>query len=237
VGEDILKTTEAINACLREKLQRAGCVQGHFTCESGGGTGLLLTLNGQRENQEKPMFFWDLEARIKPLAWQYLELHEPALAGFSVHIQLAIDSFEYTPLTQELYRQRKKEEADENERTAQAYKLEQKRLLATQTTPYGNALARRVADRLQMGERIGYLHRDYCGTGFEINAAGEFCYVELWDGGSITPALATFPTLEAFVAWLGKQSDASMARLDAPDPFYWGNQVINRLRLEEFLAS
>jgi hypothetical protein len=221
VDENILKTAEAINAYLREKLERARCVQGHFACETGG-SGFLLTMNGQRENEDKSIFFWDWEAGIKPLARQYLELHDPALAGFSIDIILGADSFNYTPLTQERYHQRKNEEAMENEKTAQASKLEQKNLLAAQTTPYGHALARRVADKLQSGGSLGYSHRDYCGTGLEVNAAGEFCYVELWDGGGIAPVLASFPTLETFVVWLEAQSDASLARLDSPDSFYLG---------------
>jgi hypothetical protein len=89
-------------------------------------------------------------------------------------------------------------------------------------------MAENVADAL-LHDHVGYSHRDYCGMGLE-HRDGIYKYGELHDGYLIEPVLQ-WETKEAFVNWLAEQSDASLARLEEQDPWYWGNQTINRVRL------
>lgn len=103
--------------------------------------------------------------------------------------------------------------------------------LASDTLPFGEALATAVAGKLRTGTSIGYAHRDYCGTGLDYNE-GHYRYGEIWDG-YLEPAL-TFTGQQDFIIWLAAQSTESLARLD-DDAFYRGNQVITRERLEDFL--
>jgi hypothetical protein len=101
------------------------------------------------------------------------------------------------------------------------------------TDQYGKDLAEKVATALLRGS-IGYGHRDYCGMGLEYRD-GLYCYGSLWDG-YMGEEVKHWSSKEAFVNWLSQQSDASMARLEEKDPFFWGNQTISRGRLEEFVA-
>jgi hypothetical protein len=109
------------------------------------------------------------------------------------------------------------------------HKFELRKALAQQTEKFGLALAGKVAATL-LNYSLGYGHRDYCGMGLEYRE-GVYRYGELWDGYMMEPLLK-WSSKEDFINWLAQQSDASLARLEAKDSFYWGNQTITRQRLK-----
>src|SRR5687768_16663732 len=95
-------------------------------------------------------------------------------------------------------------------------------------TPYGAALAERVADHLAAGKDIAYFHRDGCGKGL-FYATGEFLYGSVHDGCLWDDHPDRFSSREAFVAWLSQQTDETL--------FNGGNQPITRARLEAELSE
>jgi hypothetical protein len=114
------------------------------------------------------------------------------------------------------------------------------------STPYGEALASRVADRLECGDALSYRHREYCGVGLRF-VEPQFIYGEAFDGVVLTPddlrASGTNPaniehvvfnSRTAFVTWLAAQSDESLSGNDSPSEWLRGNQRITRARLESF---
>lgn len=101
-----------------------------------------------------------------------------------------------------------------------------------QTDPVGNELAEQVAIALQ-ANWLAYGHRDYCGMGLDYQE-GVYRYGEVWDG--YLEEKIRFTDRDQFIHWLANQSDASLARLEDKDSFYWGNQTITRQRLKEFVV-
>jgi hypothetical protein len=108
------------------------------------------------------------------------------------------------------------------------------------TEPYGPGLANKVADLLERGQSILYVHKEYCGTGMRF-LDGKFVYDDVVDGElscmrtkppTIGRALAVFPDRASFVTWLAGQCDQSLSGRDREDPWYWNNQRITRTRLE-----
>jgi hypothetical protein len=119
-------------------------------------------------------------------------------------------------------------------------------LAVSPSTPYGEALSSRVADRLERGDALSYRHRDYCGVGVRF-AEPQYIYGEAFDGVVLTPddlrASGTNPaniehvvfhSRAEFVAWLAAQSDESLSGNDSPSEWLRGNQRITRARLESF---
>ncbi len=96
-------------------------------------------------------------------------------------------------------------------------------------TPYGRALAEKVADALDRGVSVAFSHRDYCGMGL-VKAPAGYVYGTFYDG-SPEPE-QTFATRDAFVTWLAAQSDARLSGR-ADGPFLWQNQRLTRARLLE----
>lgn len=228
--ENTFEITLALNERLQEKLERAGCRQGHFVVETT--TTFLITLSGKRENDNKTVLLWDFEPPFQKALQKYMDVCAPEAVAFCVDIDLAANTFHYSHTSQqqrEANRQKDLEKA-EQEKIQQQQHLKQH--LAAQKTPYGTELAEKVAEALKQGS-IGNGHRDYCGMGLEIRE-DVYCYGEIWDGGMMTP-LETFKNSKDFITWLSKQSDASMSRINEKDPWYWNNQVINRKRLETFV--
>lgn len=223
---------QALNEFLRDKLKTAHCTGGHLECRITGA--LLLTLRGQREDG-KSMLFWDLERPLKRLIDDYLNNTDPDAAALIIDIDLPADKFEYRHISRPEAAAAEQQEAAERKREEELRLQEMKQQISCQKTYYGRELAEKVADALQHGA-LAYSHRDYCGMGLETGSAGEYLYGEVWDGGLAIPT-HSFPDKAAFVNWLAIQSDASMAMLDAKDPWYWNNQVITRNRLEAFIQG
>lgn len=96
-------------------------------------------------------------------------------------------------------------------------------------TPYGRALATRVAAALVRGKKIMNEHRDYCGLGL-VYADGAYQYVIVGDGEPVETRLR-FDTQKDFIEWLAAQSDDSLHGCDEPE-FDRGNQRVTRARLE-----
>ncbi|MBM2576216.1 hypothetical protein JQC91_07850 [Jannaschia sp. Os4] len=111
----------------------------------------------------------------------------------------------------------------------------------------GEALARRVADRLVAdargretpdGSALAYLHRYHCGQGLFYGWTGttEFWVAEVEDGWPTYPPLRRFDTADAFVGWLALQTDRSLS--GATDPtitaFKLDNQRLTLARLRAY---
>lgn len=220
---------------LRQQLESllAGhrCTRGTFRAELPGGR-LILTMHGTRPGSDTPLFFWEWPNPVHRAAVQYFDAH-PDLQAIDIHIDITAGTAEYDPETRTQYAARQQQQADDAARERQNAQHEKRRQLALDTQPVGTELATRVAARLHKGHTLGYGHRDYCGMGLE-KQNGKICYGELLDGGMYQPLL-TFDTDETFIRWLSIQSNASLARIDAEEPFYWGNQTITRERLEQFV--
>ena len=111
------------------------------------------------------------------------------------------------------------------------------------TTPFGRALAEKVADYLIQKGDICYSHRDYCGVGFCFRD-GEYHYDYVADGGfygnwvSSSPSpIRRFPDRDAFVAWLAKQSDDSLSGAEESQAWVRYNQRITREQLERHVVE
>jgi hypothetical protein len=101
-------------------------------------------------------------------------------------------------------------------------------------TPFGAMLAGQLADALDRGVAVTYVHRDYCGMGLVRRPDG-YAYGPVYDGDLLDSTV--FPTRAAFIAWLAVQSDATLSGRDGPAPFDWDNQRITRARLLDALKA
>lgn len=111
--------------------------------------------------------------------------------------------------------------------------------------PFGPALAGQVWDRLAkypVGEGLIHeFHRDFCGHGLIRTKAGvKLCDIQ--DGHAPGPAIAEWPSREAFVAFFAGQSDFSCSGWDETSPvfatqdeWYRNNQRLTRAKLLRFL--
>lgn len=104
----------------------------------------------------------------------------------------------------------------------------------------GEMLATRVADRLDDGAVLTYVHRDFCGMGLAKDE-DTYVYASVWDGYPPTiadirtaPAGLKFPTRDKFIEWLAAQSDESLSGRELDQAFFHGNQRITLQRLHEF---
>ena len=177
------------------------------------------------------MLIWDIGFPLQKAIRDYMEAAGPDLAVLDVKADLLSNNFVYQHLSKA---QRATIQQQEQVQNTQDDKQRQQRLrqmLAVDTAPFGNALAETVAEALKYGG-LGLSHRDYCGLGLELKD-GSYRYGELYDG-YMMQAIHTFADRESFVNWLARQSNASLSRIEQPDAWTWGNQVITRQRLEEF---
>lgn len=223
---DLVQLISSINTELRQQLEKHHCVRGELRYQAPS----MVSFSGTRSDN-KPMLIWQNESRLPYLLSLYVE-QLPNSGGVTIAVDLARETFNHKSLsTADIHRaasNRQREQQAEDKRLLQ----ERRKELAQQTNPYGMELAAKVADALLRGS-VGYGHRDYCGTGLEYRE-GVYCYGELWDGYMTEPILK-WAAKQDFISWLAQQSDASMARLEAKEPFYWGNQTITRHRLTYLL--
>lgn len=218
---------------LTDLLQSRRCINGHFRMERPADN-MLLTMHGDRPGLEKPLFFWEWPNPVKRSISAFLDAN-PDVAVLEIQLDFAGDTFEVHTQSRAEYEAWKEQEAEKKYRELRQAQFEKREVLLTRTKPYGTALAQKVTEQLLKGYFLGYGHRDYCGTGLQKNGDGKIVYGELYDGGMIQ-AIEEFETPEAFTEWLALQSDASMALLESPSPFYWGNQTLTEERLREFAA-
>ncbi|WP_205509611.1 hypothetical protein [Longitalea arenae] len=217
-----------INRELRAQLEKYHCVHGqlHYQAPS------MVSLNGTRKDG-KPVLIWQNTSRLPYLLSLYVE-QLPGCGGLSIDIDLTADRFEYKAVSMAQLKQAEKDREEQELADEKQRRQEYRKMLQQQTESYGIALAAAVAEALTHNS-IGYGHRDYCGMGLEFRD-GIYYYGELWDGFMMEPTLQ-WPSKQDFVEWLAQQSDASLARLEAADAFYWGNQTITRKRLLELLNA
>lgn len=104
----------------------------------------------------------------------------------------------------------------------------------------GEMLAARVADRLDDGAVLIYVHRDYCGMGLAKDE-DTYVYASVWDGYPPTiadirtpPVGQKFASRDKFIEWLASQTDESLSGRELDQAFFHGNQRITVQRLREF---
>ncbi|PWV53792.1 hypothetical protein [Chitinophaga sp. S165] len=229
--ENALQETNLLNARLREKLEKTGSLKGRLKAEFT--STLLLSLSCIRTRDNKSMLLWDFDYPLLKAIRDYMEVCAPDTTVLEVDIDLTTDTFQYSYLNKAQQQQLKQIAAKQAEKEEHQRELDRRAQLAADTTPIGPELATKVAAALHHGS-IGHSHRDYCGMGLEYRD-GLYCYGSLWDGSMDKPT-RSFADKQAFINWLSKQSNASLANLDADRSIYWGNQVITRDRLQQFLT-
>jgi hypothetical protein len=224
--DSIENTRGSIESMLRQQLEKYHCIGGQVRYQPP----FLFSLHGvMRDGSERWILLTHRELDI--LLSQSCE--DPDCAGLIIEIDLDHDHFDYRSLSAaevqaEARELEKRREADARE------KLEAKRLeLERRTELFGRDLAERIAMKLETRGALGYAHRDYCGMGLEYRD-GVWRYGALWDGYMDKPD-QQWASRQAFIDWLAKQSDAALANLDSNESFYWGNQTIDRARLEEWV--
>lgn len=216
----------AIDLQLRIVLEKYNCVRGSIRFQAPA----LLSINGVRTDG-KPVLIWPTDKKLDSLVSRYVS-QEPQLGDLIVQADLAMDQFVYKQVSKSRLQLEAQQVQRQREQEARKQQEKWRSLLESKTEPYGQQLAEQVAMRLQ--ERsFGFGHRDYCGMGLEYRN-GAYYYGGLWDG-MMDDKVEIFVSKEEFVGWLAVQSDASMARLDEIDAFYWGNQTVTRQRLQEFI--
>ena len=218
----LIEAISGINQELRMQLEKYHCERGELRYQAPA----MVSLSGINAS-DKPILIWQTDPKLGYLLSQYVA-QQSDCGGVIIAVRLP-DQFFYTPVAKATIQQAAKQKEIEQQDEAQQAKLELRRTLAQKTTPYGRELAEKVANTLQHSYSVGYGHRDYCGTGLEYRE-GTFLYGELWDG-YMTEPISQWSSKENFIEWLARQSDASLGRLDATEPFYWGNQTITRERL------
>lgn len=100
--------------------------------------------------------------------------------------------------------------------------------------PFGTDLAEALADALDRGVSVLYVHRDYCGMGLSRRSGG-YAYGPVYDGDLQDEML--FSTRAQLTAWLAQQSDETLSGREGPSPFDWDNQRITRKRPLEAIAT
>jgi hypothetical protein len=98
------------------------------------------------------------------------------------------------------------------------------------TRPYGRALAQRVAELMDAGADLSITMDPREGVSRALWKTGDGAYAHGFQyiQGDSQPQV-TFASRDAFIRWLGEQSDESLAKADAPeDPLRWGLATFNR---------
>lgn len=219
----LVESINAINQELRLQLEKYHCERGELRYQAPS----MVSLSGIKEEDGKPILIWQAGPRLGYLLSQYTDQQRDC-GGVTIAVKLP-DQFIYTPMAKAVIQQAAKQRETAQQEEVQQGKLKLREELAQKRVPFGWELAGKVADALQRANSIGYGHRDYCGMGLEYRQ-GSFFYGELWDGVMLEPT-HEWSSKENFIAWLAHQSDASLARLEARESFYWGNQTITRDRL------
>lgn len=227
-----METTDQLNQLLREKLEANGCKSGRLKAELT--TQWLLSLSAERIKDGKTILIWDFpRPLLKAIdAWQ--TQHAPEVAVLTIDIDLPGNTFTYHQLSKADKGNQEKKAAQEKEKEIEHSLQELKRKAMADTTPFGEALAEKVATALKHNT-LAFGHRDYCGTGLELHE-GLYKYGQIWDGW-MEQVFQSFDSRADFVQWLSHQSNATFSMTDSPEKFYWNNQVITRDRLEAFVAA
>jgi hypothetical protein len=223
----LVQIISSINDNLRLQLEKYHCMRGQLKYQAPS----MVSLTGIRAD-EKPVMIWQTEPRLSYFLSLYVE-QEPGSGGVMIAIDLKSNQYKYSSITTSAIKQEARVQHDLQQQDYEQRKQELRKYLSQQTDKYGMVLAERVADVL-LSNSLGYGHRDYCGMGLEYRE-GTYYYGELWDGYMGEPLLK-WSSKQAFVSWLTIQSDASLARLEAKESFYWGNQTITRDRLKTLVG-
>jgi hypothetical protein len=221
----LVQIISSINENIRLQLEKYHCVRGQLKYQAPS----MVSLTGERTDG-KSVMIWQTEPQLAYYLSQYVE-KEAGSGGVAIAIDLKGNQFQYSTIMASAIKQESRLQDDLRKHDDERRLQERRRELAQQTDKYGLMMAERVADAL-LNNSLGYGHRDYCGMGLEYRE-GTYYYGELWDGYMGEPLLK-WSSKKEFISWLTIQSDASLARLEAKDPFYWGNQTVTRQRLKTF---
>jgi hypothetical protein len=222
-----------VNDVLTRLLTAAGCRGGRLQFRPIDGAG-LVSLSGHHHSG-KDIAIFPIELPLKRALGHYAAEVPGGLGFLTIAVDLGPPAFAYHHTSPGAQTQADTQ-AEAAETTARATRqLEHRERLrhTLSPAPFGPTLAARVAGALAQGRPFNYSHRDYCGAGFD-HQGGTFRYGDAWDGHLLDPA-QPFADQAGFVAWLARQSDLALARLNEKDAFYWNNQPITRARLEEFV--
>jgi hypothetical protein len=221
-----------VGGLLGEFFRRYRCVSGTLELVRGPHN-TEVVVYGTRENGDPDTFF---SFRGEPF-WSRIEQLLDTWEGecrLELRVDLANGAISSSFLGGESYRGW----SEAAELSSQVDHLERQlqgvRSLEVSREPFGEPLARRVAQALSRGD-LCFSHRDYCGTGLFLSPSGHYLYATVEDGGP-AEVLREFPSLEPFVEWLAQQSDASLSRFGETD-FVFLNQTLRRQRLEEFVGG
>lgn len=217
---------QRINALIREQLNKYRCISGslHYRPAS-------LSLKGVKADG-KPILIWEQPRQLNILLSKLMENYEE---GAGLTIAAHNNGFIYDIVTAASLKQEADKAKQEQEEANRQYKIELKSRLSQQTALFGSALASKVADTLEHSGDLTGTHQGYCGMGLKFHE-GVYYYGEIWEG-AMPGSSACFDNRTSFTGWLAQQSDASMARLEEENPFYWGNQTITRQQLETFVSG
>ncbi len=213
----------SINEQLRLQLEKYHCMRGQLKYRAPS----MVSLTGIKAD-DKPIMIWQTEPQLSYFLSLYVD-QEPDSGGVTIAVDLTNNDFIYTTMTTAAIKQEAKLQEELRQQEDERRTQEMRKSLLQQTEKVGSALAEKVADAL-LSNSLGYGHRDYCGMGLTYRDAA-YCYGELWDGYMLEPMLQ-WSSKQEFISWLAMQSDASFARLDAKEQFYWGNQTVTRQRLK-----
>jgi hypothetical protein len=224
----LVEIISAINEQLRAQLEKYHCERGQLKYQAPS----LVSLTGIKAD-DKPVIIWQTDARLGYLLSQYVD-QAPDGGGVTITIDLKNDQFTYFDFTTASIKQEAQLQEEHRKEDDEQRKLELRKAMTQQTERFGRTLAEKAAASL-LKYSLGYGHRDYCGMGLEYRD-GVYQYGELWDGYMMEPLLK-WSSKEDFINWLAQQSDASLARLEAKESFYWGNQTITRQRLKTLVME
>jgi len=232
MSPDFTPTQVRLNDLLTQQLKAAGCWGGRLQMRPTGGAS-LVSLSGHHHSGKDVVVF-PIGLPLKRALGQYVEEMSDRIGFLTIDADLPQHTYQYHHISAGAQAQADAQ-AEAAEKKASIERQQEYHAYLRQhlaTTPFGAALAARVADALALGRPFNYSHRDYCGTGFDYHV-GSFRYGEVWDY-TFGP-LRTFASKSEFEAWLAQQSDASLARHNEKDAFYWNNQTVTQQRLEDFV--
>jgi hypothetical protein len=216
-----------LNDALTELFTTSECWGGYLGMQPTAEELLYSARGYHQSGQEISVYPFSLpqQALLRTLLAQYAEETPGGIGFLTVLVNLRQSSFTYEPTSVADAAQAASIEATAQAERNRTYREQLRRALSR--APFGPELAAQVAEALTQGRWSNYGHPAYCGMGLEFSG-GQYRYDPVWEGG-LEPE-RTFDRA-AFVAWLARQSDSSLALLEFEDPLLWHNQTVTRARL------
>lgn len=102
--------------------------------------------------------------------------------------------------------------------------------------PFGEKIAKKVADKLETRVLLINVHPGYCGTALALDGK-DFVYTDQVQDGQIHHVTQRFSSKTEFIKWLAAQSDDSLKNCDQTlsKSLQCRNQTITKQRLIDFV--